>query len=396
MYDLWVEYSSVILPGQNKLRVLSIGTDATVFVAGTETRSRLQAYAFCFVELHVISYVSYTSQFQPEYIAPNIWLYPVDSSIFFLRPLSAFRIGKRIIKERKINILSVQDPAETGLAGWLLKLRYRLPLHIQVHADFFSPYFRKNSWKERLRYWLARFIVPQGDAFRVVSQRVKKSLESRIKSHELRIALLPIFVDRERIALAKPAFELHQKYPQFDFIILMVSRLTREKNIGLAITAFAELLKKFPKTGLVIVGDGPERRKAELSAIDYSLSAHIKFEGWREDLISYYKTADLYLLTSNFEGYGRTVVEAATAGLPIVMTNVGVAGEIIRDGQTGRVVKVGDKVALVKALSEARRDHQRMKAMAQDAQKLARVATPRTFKEYLDKYCKSYEDILRN
>ncbi len=382
--------------GQNKLRVLSIGTDATIFESGAPSRTRLQAYAQCLDELHVISYTSYSSQFQAEHISPNIWFYPASSHLFSLQPFHAFRIGKRIIGERKINIISVQDPAESGLAGWLLKLKTGLSLHIQVHADFFSPYFRRNSWKERLRYWLALFLIPRGDAFRVVSPRIKHSLESRFMIHGSRIAVLPIFVDRERIASAEPAFNLHQKYPQFDFIILVVSRLFREKNISLAIEAFCELLKEFPKTGLVIVGNGPEHKKLKVKSEKLKIAVSVHFEGWQEDLVSYYKTADLYLLTSNFEGYGRTVIEAAAAGLPIIMTDVGVAGEIIREGENGRVIGVGDKASFVKALIEVRRNYAAKQKMAEQARRKVIEAEPRTFEAYLGEYRKSYEDILRN
>lgn len=74
-------------------------------------------------------------------------------------------------------------------------------------------------------------------------------------------------------------------------------------------------------------------------------------EPWTNDLASYYKGADVYLLTSNYEGYGRTAVEAAACGLPVVMTDVGLAGEFIVDGFNGIVCPVGNTAAVTEALT---------------------------------------------
>lgn len=370
------------------MKALVIGTDRSVFEPRSAARERVAAYGRLFDGYHVIVYTS--PGFREEALGQATWLYPTNSRAFFLRPFDAARIGRRIVRERGIDFVSAQDPAESGLAGWLLKRRTGLPLHIQIHSDFLSPFFRRNSWKERLRYWLAGFILPRGDAFRAVSQRVADSLRSTFQVPSSKIPVLPIFVDRARIAAAAPESDLRDRYPEFDFVVLMVSRLVREKNIAFALEAFAELIREFPKTGFVIVGGGPEREKLKLEIGNWKLEHCVRLEGWQSDPVSYYKTADLYLLTSNFEGYGRSVVEAAAAGLPIVMTDVGVAGELIRDGETGRVVPVGDGGALVNALIWAHRNLPEMREMAKRAQAESLAMRPRTWEEYLLAYRAAY------
>lgn len=375
------------------MKLLVIGTDTTIFQPGSDARRRIKAYGRLFDELHIV--ICSGRNFERQDFG-SVRLYPTNSRIFFLCPFDAARIGRRIIQEHGIDVISVQDPAESGLAGWLVKRRTSLPLHIQLHTDVVSPYFRRNSWKELMRYWLARFTIPRGDYFRVVSRRVGESLHSAFGIPHSRVSVLPIFVDRRAVAAARPVFRLRERYPQFDFIILMVSRLNRDKRIDVALAAFAEFRKAFPGTGLVIVGDGPERKNLESRIQNLELTAWVRFEGWREDLIPYYKGADLYLLTSAFEGYGRTVVEAAASGLPVVMTDVGVAGEIIRDGETGRVVPVGNRAALVRALVLARREYPTVRRMAERAQREVLAMEPWTWEGYLDLYRKSYENLLRH
>ena len=118
----------------------------------------------------------------------------------------------------------------------------------------------------------------------------------------------------------------------------MVSRLEPEKQINLAIKALADLMIKSGNIGLVIVGAGSEERNLVSLVSELKLSNYVKFEGWQENIATYYKTADLFLVTSRYEGYGLTIIEAKACGLPIVSTNVGVAreaGAIIVEEQPG-------------------------------------------------------------
>ncbi len=358
-----------------------------MFDTNSSAGARIREYARLFEEYHMIIYAR--QGFKKE-ATPPLFLYPTNSRFYFLRPFDAFRIGIKIIRERGINLVSVQDPAETGVAGWLLKKALGTKLHIQIHADFFSPFFKKNSLKEYARYLVSRFIIPRGDKFRVVSQRIADSLHSTFHIPHSKIKTLPIFVDRGRIAGAAPSFDLRQKYPQFDFIILMVARLVREKNIGFALIAFKELVKEFSRTGMVIVGDGPEFKNLQLTTNNLQLGDSVRFEGWQNDLVPYYKGADLYLLTSSFEGYGRSVIEAVAAGLPVVMTDVGVAGEIIRDKETGLVVPPANQAALAKALSEAHHHYNDMRRMAERAYSKVSRTPPLTRQDYLRMYKGSF------
>ena len=373
---------------QEPLRILMFGTDHNVFKPGSDVRIRMLEYARLFDHLSVV--VLTPRGYHVEMPTENLSLHPTNSLFFFLRPFDAFFIGSRIIRQNGITVLSVQDPAESGFAGWLLKKRFGISLNIQLHSDFLSPFFKRNSYKEFIRFLLARLLLPSGDSFRVVSQRIKDSLIATFGIQPSKITVLPIYVDRKATLREPPVFALHDKYPQFDFIILMVSRLFREKNIKLALLAFRETLRQFPKTGLIIVGDGPERKNLEFRIQNLELSNHIRFEGWQDDLAFYYKGADLYLLTSNFEGYGRSVVEAVSAGLPVVMTDVGVAGELICDHETGRVVPPRNVEALSNAIGEARRLGPDMRRMADKAKEVLLHTPPITKDDYL----KMYKDSL--
>jgi 1,2-diacylglycerol 3-alpha-glucosyltransferase len=321
-------------------------------------------------------------------------VWPMESDGKILSIIKAYKIGLKMAKQFKSDLISAQDPFFTGLVGWFLKRKTGLPLQIQVHTDFLSAYFWQESLMNKLRVLTARFLLKRADGIRVASERIKKSLESGIKNLKSNIETLPIFVDAEKTRQAPIKSDLRQKYPQFDFIILMASRLTKEKNIPLAIDVFAEIVKSYRRAGLVIVGEGPEGNNLRFKILNLKLSDKIILEPWTEDLSSYYKTADVFLLTSNYEGYGLAVVEAMACGLPIVMTEVGCAGEIVKDWENGLVVSVNNKRKLQDAIEELMNNKILKEKLRANAEKIF-LQMP-TKKQSLELYKKISEQALGN
>ena len=107
---------------QEPLRILMFGTDHNVFKPGSDVRIRMLEYARLFDHLSVV--VLTPRGYHVEMPTENLSLHPTNSLFFFLRPFDAFFIGSRIIRQNGITVLSVQDPAESGFAGWLLKKRF--------------------------------------------------------------------------------------------------------------------------------------------------------------------------------------------------------------------------------------------------------------------------------
>jgi len=152
---------------------------------------------------------------------------------------------------------------------------------------------------------------------------------------------LPIYSEIKK----EGGINLREKYPGYDLYILMVARLSHEKNVKLALKTMNEVVKNI-KALLVIVGDGAERKSIESEIGALKLENSVRLEGWQDNLPGYYASADFLLVTSNYEGYGLSAVEAISAGLPVIMTDVGVAGEIIKNGMNGFIAPVGSSYVL--------------------------------------------------
>jgi len=380
-------------------KVLMLSIDQNIFREGAEVRNRVIEYGRLFEELHIVVYTDAknVNQSRMTRISNNVWIYPTNTKWKLFYFWDAYRIFKSILRTSDVLknvrrpkewVVSAQDPFETGLMGYFLKKKFNLPLQIQVHTDFLSPYFWKESLKNKIRVLLAKWLLPGADKIRVVSERIKNSLVSNVRCQMSDVNVLPIFVDVEAIKNAPIKTDLHKKYPNNDFIILMASRLTREKNIDLAIEAIKEVIKTHPKTLLLIVGAGPEFNKLNVKCQMLNVASNVIFESWTKDLASYYKTADLFLLTSNYEGYGRTIVEAAAGGLSAIMTDVGLAGEFLKNSVNGLIIPINNKNELINAIDDMIKNRDKLKEFSKNTEKTVRQLTTK------EEYFKKYEEIL--
>ena len=114
--------------------------------------------------------------------------------------------------------------------------------------------------------------------------------------------------------------------------VLSVSRLEAEKDLGTAIKAFEIIAKKYADVVFIIVGDGSLRQSLEVLAKSLGVEEKVRFVGWKERTEEYYKDADIYISTSLYEGYGMSMVEAGSFGIPLVISDTGVAGSVFKSG----------------------------------------------------------------
>ncbi len=304
------------------------------------TADRMREYGAAFGAVDVLLFIRHRGGGRDFELSPHARVYMASGR--FWRFVTGFLRGAGLIQKNHYDVVVAQDIEHAGIA-WLWSLFYKTPWQMQIHTDILNPYFWRESFTNKLRVLFAKFLVPRANGIRVVSQRIKESL-LRTTNYKLStdIVVLPIFVDIQKITDAPITTDLHKKYPQFNFLVLMASRLTGEKNIGLAVEAMKSLVKTHSKAGLVIAGDGPEKENLQRMAYGAQLRDSIVFENWTGDLASYYKTADLFLLTSNYEGYGLTLIEAAAAGCKIISSDVGIAPEILSKENIFKVGDVGD------------------------------------------------------
>ncbi len=318
--------------------VISIGTERKVF-SQNPTRERVLSAQVGFERCHLIVFSLKKNNFKKESI-DNTILYPTNSSLKILYIWDAIRIAYKIIMsisrhEKNNTVVTVQDPFECGLAGLFISRVCNISFQVQIHTDIFSPFF-KNTWMQHFRMLIAPWVIRSADAIRCDSKRMAEVIVKKQMS-KAPIVVLPIFIDVKKYDLAQPAQQdIHDLFQEKRFVILMASRLEPEKEIFMAIDVFAKVILKHSKQiGLVIVGSGSLEQQLKDQVKKIGLEHDVLFVPWTDDLQSLYKTADLFLMTSRFEGYGLTIAESLLCGTPVLTSDVGVAPEVVIPGKTG-------------------------------------------------------------
>lgn len=135
-------------------------------------------------------------------------------------------------------------------------------------------------------------------------------------------------------------------------VALVVSRLVPIKNVALAVDAMALAAAEHSGLTLVLVGDGPLRSALESRVAGCGLSGQVVFVGRvpHEEMPAWYRSADVFVLPSEFDNSPNVVLEAIASGLPVIATEVGGLREYVRPGVNGELVPLGDAPALAGAL----------------------------------------------
>lgn len=168
------------------------------------------------------------------------------------------------------------------------------------------------------------------------------------------------------VVISNPVINAHQSSQEdvaaetkFEFCanteyVLCVGRLTEVKDHKTLIRAFGLLSKVRNRTELIILGEGPLRGELETLVKVLQLGSKVHFMGYVNNPATFYQHANVFAMSSKFEGFGNVLVEALAFGVPIVCTDcLGGPREILLDGKYGTLTPVGDEIAMSKAIISA-------------------------------------------
>ena len=137
-------------------------------------------------------------------------------------------------------------------------------------------------------------------------------------------------------------------------VVLSVGRLYPQKNQRLLIQAFRIVARRQEQARLLILGEGPERGRLEEQISACGLEGRVELHHFVQNPFPYYAKAGVFVLTSDYEGFGNVLVEALSVGTPVVCSDCpGGPRAILAGGKYGRLVQQGDAVQTAEAVLEA-------------------------------------------
>lgn len=177
-------------------------------------------------------------------------------------------------------------------------------------------------------------------------------------------------------------------------VVLSVGRFVPIKNQALLIQAVAQMQSSDPSLHLLLVGEGPEQAALRRRVDELGVSRMVTFAGYvpQESMAPYYRTADVFALSSDFDNSPNVVLEAMACGLPVVSTDVGGVADYVTTGRGGDLVARRNMIAMAGALGDWLSDaHRRREAGAYNRQ---RVIQEFTWRASAKRLLELYQSVL--
>ena len=247
---------------------------------------------------------------------------------------------KKLFKQERPDIVHTHS-SKAGILGRRAAQKAGVP--VIIHTNHGLPFHSGQNWIVN-RFWryLEKRVAPATTVFVCVGETMKRqSIEAGLappERHEVVYSGMEISGYRPRAVRSG------------DPTIGWIGRLVPQKGARDLPEVVALVLSRIPQAKILIVGDGPLRSEIERKIGN----PRVEFRGRvaPEAVASCFAEMDVAILTSYWEGLPRVAVQAALAGLPVVAYDVEGASEVVRTGETGFLVPVGDKRSLADRITE--------------------------------------------
>lgn len=272
-------------------------------------------------------------------------------------PQALLPLVRHLRNARPTALLAAMSHANVtaALAHCMARSPARLLLSERAHLG--SVLTAYPGWQMRATTWMMRWAYPRADRIVTVSEGVATDLLQRIPLDAKRVVTIynPVVDDTLRaLAKAQPACAwLSARAPTDVPVVLAAGRLVPQKDFATLIDAFA-LLRRTRPARLLILGEGDLRETLTSQVARLGLENDVALPGFEPNPISAMRTAQLFVLSSRFEGLPGVLIQAMACGMPVVSTDCPSGPhEVLEGGRWGRLVPVGDATAMAAAMAAA-------------------------------------------
>jgi glycosyltransferase involved in cell wall biosynthesis len=309
---------------------------------------------------------------------------PFTESVFTIRPqrifdiINIFRICK-FIEFSKADILHLHTAHAHLIGGIAGRIKHK-PVIVTKRVDF--------PVRNRLKY--NRF----ADKIIAISRAVEKVLiEGGIR--EDKIICIPSGIDTEKFDNVGKTDYLYREFniPDKRLMIGTIAHLTDHKGHTYLLDAIPKILKEFPHSFFLFVGDGELKDLLKTKSRILGIRDRVFLAGFRQDIPEILSMLDLFVLPSHLEGLCTSLMDAMYMGVPIVATTAGGIPEVIENEKTGLLVPPKDPPALAEAVIKLLKDENKRKMFAVEGRK--RVLQKFTALEMVEQVEKVYLDLLQ-
>jgi N-acetyl-alpha-D-glucosaminyl L-malate synthase BshA len=338
---------------------------------------------------HKVHFITYKQPFRLDNFHPNVSYHEVsfENYALFENPPYETALSSRIVdvvKHEKIDILHVHYAIPHASAAYMAQQILKadgifIPFITTLHGTDITLVGKDHSFLP-----VVNFSINNSNGISAVSESLKADTLSNFQIQK-EIKVIPNFIDFQRFSKKERNHFRKLVANDDEKILIHISNFRKVKRVEDVARMFELVLKKIPAK-LLMVGDGPERHKAEELTRSLGVCAHVKFIGKQEAVEDLLSISDLFVLPSQTESFGLAALEAMACEVPVISSNSGGIPEINIQGKTGFLSPVGDYEDMAKNAIYILENEERMLEFKKNAFKKAQEF-------HIDKILPMYENF---
>ncbi len=294
---------------------------------------------------HHVHFITYKQPFRLDNFHPNVSYHEVsfENYALFENPPYETALSSRIVdvvKHEKLDILHVHYAIPHASAAYMAQQILKadgifIPFITTLHGTDITLVGKDHSFLP-----VVNFSINNSNGISAVSESLKADTLSNFQIQK-EIKVIPNFIDFKRFSKKERNHFRKLVANDDEKILIHISNFRKVKRVEDVVRMFELVLKKIPAK-LLMVGDGPERHKAEELTRSLEVYSHVKFIGKQEAVEDLLSISDLFVLPSQTESFGLAALEAMACEVPVISSNSGGIPEINIQGKTGFLSPVGD------------------------------------------------------
>ena len=301
---------------------------------------------------HEVHFISYAQPFRLDRFRERVYYHEVEMDqypLFDHPPYSlALAVAIHEVAERNgLDLVHAHYAIPHATSAWIATEMFNgrggPRLVTTLHGTDITLVGQHPSFKS-----ITRFSILKSHGLTAVSQYLADETQSNFGVDASSIRIVPNFIDTHRYRRGRDPCHRATLAPAGEKIVMHISNFRPVKRVEDVVTAFARLARDVPAR-LVMVGDGPERPRAQERAEDLGVSEDVLFLGKHSAVEELLACSDLFLLPSESESFGLAALEAMGCGVPVVASRVGGIPEVVEDGRSGVLLPVGDALGMGEA-----------------------------------------------
>ena len=337
---------------------------------------------------HEIHFITSSVPFRLNKVYSNVYFHEVEVnnySVFQYPPYDIALASKMadVIVEEQLDVLHVHYAIPHAVCAVLAREMCGRDIGIitTLHGTDISVLAQDSTMAQAIKYG-----INKSDIVTTVSNALKIETYERIDTKKP-IETIYNFVDETEF-YKREVEHLKRQYgiAPDERVIIHVSNFRQIKNIPHVVESFMKIRDEIPAK-LLLVGDGPEKHRVQDLVKEYPYKNDVLFLGKQENIAELFSLSDLKLLLSSKESFGLVLLEAMACGVPGIGTNIGGIPEVIKHGENGFIVELGDTDAVARYALQMFEDEQRYQQFSFNALRAVRT------KFLSDKVIKQYENL---